>query len=526
MVPLAAGVVAGCAGARVPAGPGGPDAVCVVDAPLAGGVAGHSGDGSGGALASGGQSGREQGGRALRVEPAGGAGRGVAPIVVGLPGPADAGNAPVARTDAERLVYAQLYAPLVRLTCLGQVRGELAARWWAEEEGRRWDFELRRDAIYEGGDVATAADVARSWLRARPASVGGRGRAGVLPVAGLVELGPHALRVDLTEPVAVDRFVEALVAVRDSVVEGWPVGPGAYRVASVGGSGGRARSIALEPKAGGWPIELRVVPGDGRNALDEGVDLLVTEDRTVIDYALSTGRFVAAPLPWTRAYFLLVPAGARVAGDDPGSPGGPVRAAPPATLAALARDVVGENARPVDVRTGACGPDLSVAASVVGSTVRGPDPIRKAPRIVYPADDAAARALAERLVALAVSPARPDGEWLREVVPGLVVAGGRIEAVALAGEAFGRALAGGEDVAYVVPVERNAATDPCDLVRAVIHGAPWLGAGASGMAGVVVPLVETRRTLLLRRGIRGVEVDGHGTPLLHRAWREAAAPTP
>src|SRR5690606_4770754 len=175
VVPLAAGVVAGCAGARVPAGPGGPDAVCVVDAPLAGGVAGHSGDGSGGALASGGQSGREQGGRALRVEPAGGAGRGVAPIVVGLPGPADAGNAPVARTDAERLVYAQLYAPLVRLTCLGQVRGELAARWWAEEEGRRWDFELRRDAIYEGGDVATAADVARSWLRARPASVGGRG---------------------------------------------------------------------------------------------------------------------------------------------------------------------------------------------------------------------------------------------------------------------------------------------------------------------------------------------------------------
>lgn len=84
VVPLAAGVVAGCAGARVPAGPGGPDAVCVVDAPLAGGVAGHSGDGSGGALASGGQSGREQGGRALRVEPAGGAGRGVAPIVVGL----------------------------------------------------------------------------------------------------------------------------------------------------------------------------------------------------------------------------------------------------------------------------------------------------------------------------------------------------------------------------------------------------------------------------------------------------------
>src|SRR5690606_4770755 len=82
------------------------------------------------------------------------------------------------------------------------------------------------------------------------------------------EVGPNELRVGLTEPVAVDGFVEALVAVGGSVVEGWPVGPGAYRVASVGGSGGRARSIALEPKAGGWPIELRVVPGDGRNALD------------------------------------------------------------------------------------------------------------------------------------------------------------------------------------------------------------------------------------------------------------------
>lgn len=139
-----------------------------------------------------------------------------------------------------------------------------------------------------------------------------------------------------------------------------------------------------------------------------------------------------------------------------------------------------------------------------------------------------ARAVAERLVALALNSTRPDAAWLVEAIPALRGAGGRLEAVALAGPEFERAVGGGADVAYVMPVERSAGTDPCAMVRAAARGAPWLNAGAAegGGTGALIPLIETRRTLLLRRGIGGVEVDGHGTPLLHGAWRETGPATP
>ena len=46
--------------------------------------------------------------------------------------PVDAGHAPTPANDAERLVFRQLYEPLVRVDCAGVVRPGLASRWRSE----------------------------------------------------------------------------------------------------------------------------------------------------------------------------------------------------------------------------------------------------------------------------------------------------------------------------------------------------------------------------------------------------------
>ncbi len=303
---------------------------------------------------------------------------------------------------------------------------------------------------------------------------------------------------------------------------------------------------------------VRVVAGDARNALDTSVDLLVTAEPAVIDYATASAAFLTVPLPWDRSYLLL----ARSAGTLPDGAGAahPWRVVrpPDAALAALARDAVRVRARPAGHPFGdpaACVPPRARPAAGVpgaydragpergertdrGGGVAGSPGLHRATarRIAYPADDAAARALAERLVALALDPRRPDAAWLADAVPELTRDGGRVVAAGLPAPAFAAALRAGRDAAYVLPVERGPATGPCDAFDEVAGRVPWLdrAAGDGGIAAApiaargrgvatIVPLLETRRTLIIRRGIGGVVVDGGGVLLLD-GLRRAAEP--
>lgn len=439
------------------------------------------------------------------------AGPGSPALVVGLSGDVDSADAPVPRTEAERTVFAQVYQTLVAVDCRGEAEPALAAAWDVADQGRRWTFHLRPDVRAWDGVKVGAADVAQSLAAA-----------GVGPLQSVAVVDDRTLALALSVPVTASFFARPALAVAlADTIEGWPMGTGPYRPVSLLASPeafGSAGTVRLASSNGGV-VEFRTVTGDPRNALDAGVDLLVTRDPATIEYAAASGGYRSIPLPWDRVYVLLAP-------GDPWK--GQAVAPTKKELEALARDAVREQARPApfsaaDVERCAPAavakwPDTAVPArpDTIGvGTARGAAGFRSTgdPQIVYPQHDAAAGALAQRLVALTRAGDGPA--WVPAPGTGSLVARG------LSVEAFDEALDRGDATSFLFAVRRTAIADPCDLVADVERRAPW--ARASG----IVPLVETRATALLRDGVAGlvgVTVDGAGT--LHLRPVSAGEPRP
>lgn len=235
-------------------------------------------------------------------------------------------------------------------------------------------------------------------------------------------------------------------------------------------------SLALVTDSGpviGTRFVLRRVTGDPRDALDAGADILPTGDPELLEYARSRDDLTVHALPWSRTYVLVIP---------PGQPGFEdlIPADSAAFRAGLARDAVRVEARPAVGpfwwrETGPC-PDAEATAT------------RSARGLRLTADaweDPVGRAIAERLVALSSKPMR--------VIGGLDP---RTPFPAVRSEL---------GVAYVVPVPRTALV-PCREIAAWPSGAR------------VVPLIDTRRSVVMRRGLPPltVEFDGRlraaGTP--------------
>ncbi len=419
---------------------------------------------------------------------------GASTLVVALSAPVDPADAPVPRNEAERTVFAQMYQTLVAVDCRGAVSPALAASWDVADQGRRWTFHLRPARAWNGA-VVGAADVAQSLAAA-----------GVQALQAVSVVDDRTFSLELAVPVAASFFAQPdlAVAFADSV-DGWPMGTGPYRPAPAPAPAfGSAGDVRLVSAAGGV-VEFRAMAGDPRNALDAGIDVLVTRDPATIEYAAATGGYRSVPLPWDRVYLLLSP-------GDPSQD----RVVTPTDreLEALARDAVREQARPVPFGTAdletcapptvaqrpdtAARPDVAPARTAGGGTDL---PSAGDRTIVYPREDAAATALAQRLVALARSGS--GGMWIPPAGTGspLIARG-------LPDDAFEDALDRGEATAFLFAVRRTAAADRCDLAAEVERRAPW--ARASG----IVPLVETRATALLRDGVAalaGLTVDGTGT---------------
>jgi 3,4-dihydroxy-2-butanone 4-phosphate synthase len=94
----------------------------------------------------------------------------------------------------------------------------------------------------------------------------------------------------------------------------------------------------------------------------------------------------------------------------------------------------------------------------------------------------------------------------------------RPSAVGLPAPAFLESLRDGRDAGYLVSVELDHEADGCGELERATALAPWLReavsrAGGDVQPGTAVPLVETRATLLVRRGLAGMALDGRG--LLH-----------
>jgi len=380
-------------------------------------------------------------------------------LVIGVFGAVDPAHAPVPHSDAERIVFRQLYETLIRLDCTGQPQPGLADSWNASDSGKRWTFTLRAGASFSDGLTVTAAGVIASWQ--------GRDRAGQ-PAIEVVADGERVLGVRLRErsttvPLV---FADPGMAVTRSVTgRDWPAGTGAYTADTSAG-----RVIVTPVRGGGRPVlKLRSSgAGDVRDLLDAGVDLLVTDEPALLSYAAGRPGITATPLPWDRTYVLIGAAGVPGISDS--------------LRAGLARDAVRVAARPAPAFAfEACRDE---PPPFTGSL---PPPSSRA-TLVYDDGDRPARDLAGRLVALAILGAAPA------------------RAVGLPAAEFAAALASGGSTQFVLALPR-AALDPCREVRMLVARAPWLATPSAGIA----PLVDTRRHVVVRRGAAAFTVDWDGT---------------
>lgn len=448
-------------------------------------------------------------------------------------GDVDPLRAPLPSSDAERLLFRQLYATLVKVDCDGRIRPGLAEDWSAGPDGARWTFRLASDARFADGSPVDAAAVVSAW-HATDLSAGA-GRPSPLDGASVAAPSERSVVVTLASGLrnpslfAEPRFAVAGRRERD----GWPVASGDHEPGADVGSGMPGRTVALVPRRGAeGTSRVRLVASGAagaRDLLDAGIDLLLTRDPGAASYAASLPGRRVHPLPWDRVWVLALPGGrpggpgdgetgweavrhglagtaipadARAAGDDPPWTACPAPDGPAGAGDRLAEGAAGRSPRPQADAPGHARPE-------------GPGIGRG--WIVHPADEASGRALAARLAALSGG-AGPGGELVARALASGGPAGAGVRTRALAGEAYERSLRRGSAAGYLLALPRRSLA-PCRLRREVLRRAPWLRNG-----GRVVPLVETRPLLVMRRGLAGLRLDWDGTPRLGSAgWGPDAA---
>ena len=468
-------------------------------------------------------------------------------VAVALTDDVDISRAPVPRNTSERLLFGLLYETLIRVDCNGRVLPLLAEKWEPYADGREWRFTLRTGARFWDGSLVTAQDVVSSWWATNP----GRG-----PATRAPWIGPEAATagsdrwvvVTLSEPrasVPVEFADPQFAVTKPSDAWGWPVGTGSRRPSGpfvqVGAKDSKPVIIAYPTSSSSMFLRFLLAAGsDARDLLDARVDLIVA-DRHAREYSATLPDFVAVPLPWERVYVVLSPSALEEFGA----------ALPQAARQALARDVVRADGR------GAEPPywwEQIPACGLTQSGIPAPPPATR--RIVYEESDPQARALSERLVALAASMSNPGGanrtsastNAFSTLAPdssaAALAAGMRADpqAVGLEAKELESALRSGKDLAYVLalPVRVGLA---CVEARTLLQRAPWLVSSqpfrtpgvASGevvaqdavaLGPRILPLVETRPWLIARKGLAGVGLSGDGAPRLDAVGWLTKAGTP
>jgi len=232
-------------------------------------------------------------------------------------------------------------------------------------------------------------------------------------------------------------------------------------------------------------VRFLVAPGDPRDLLDDGVDLLLTRDPATLDYAATLPHFQSVPLSWQRTHVLLAP--------------GRPRSSP--SLSEEQRQVLADDAVRGEAQ-GARGPFWWQMLPDCDVALPPPNPPSPMSRIVYDGSDGAARDLAERLVGLARVSGPAATAFLEALLPGRPRRTFQ-RATGMTGEPLARARRLGTDAGYVMSVESRP-VDPCHDLQILTDGARWLD------PETIVPLVETRLRAVVRRGRSGVTVEWDG----------------
>ena len=402
------------------------------------------------------------------------------------------------------------YATLARVDCLGRVMPALASSWTVADGGMRLDLVLSDSARFWNGDPVTAADVIASW-----------GAAGQTRLAdNATVLSEHALRVDCNVfgglamggcPVLTALGDVELAVARRRPGTRWAEGTGSYRLRESPGPEASPRTtLDLEPvRGGGLPrLTIHSVRGaDTRDLVDAGAQLVLTDDPALAAYAAARSEMVSLSLPWDRTWSIVTPA--RPITTTPGQlDPDTIALHTRSSRATLARDVVPADARASD------GPywwrDLT---GCLASAPKGGAPNeRPQSRVVASSDQPTARALAERLVALAAGPRGTASDSLLAMLGPLGMSlDSRSTAIVLAPNDFAARLRAGSDAAYVVAMPRRSLAPCLDAAR-LRAAAPWLGSD-SGRRGLerVIPLVDTRLRAVVRRDWLGLTMAWDST---------------
>lgn len=449
-------------------------------------------------------------------------------ISVALTTLVDTAHAPWPRNSGERLLFAQLYEPLLRVDCTGAVVPGVARSWSRDSTSisgvAQWSFVLRSDARFGSGERVRAADVVSSWRASADAHA-------LEPIASLISTiasGAQAVNDSSLMVTAPDSLVDLRAFASPQLAIGrpagagsrWPDGTTSYYVDSTLERYGPdpseslpiAARIGLRTRGAARPLLFLVEPDvDRRDILDAGADVLITPDPATIQYARTQASHASIPLPWTRSYVLVLPA--RV-GDG------------------ATANCIGADLRPlrdalalavhVDAR-GAEGPCWWESA--VGGEEARSHPRSGSRQVLYPIQDPTARELAERIVAL-VAPGREEAAaaGLRHATPELFAAG-NWSAAGIDSVHFAERLARGSEGAYIVALPRDPEWT-ASARASLLAAAPWLA--PLGSTHALLPLVDTRETLLIRRqrGIPRMTIQHDGTGIFGAPATAGAKSTP
>ncbi len=421
--------------------------------------------------------------------------------------------APWAHNAGEQILFGHLYETLAMVDCLGNILPLLAGVWRSDNDGRRWTFELRDGARFWDGSKVTAQDVALSWQDAMSQNA---------PIDSVTVSGDDVLHVYFGFPHR--EFPRILCGPAFAVAKPvagsrWLVGSGPYRVISTRSNVDRKTFVA-EPVSGKGTVLQFVenVGSDARDFLKRNVDIMITSDPAVIEYAEGKPELTLIALEWDRTYVLLSASRIRELRR-----GGTVGRISVEFSERLARDAVRGDAR--GCRSDAWWGKLEMC----GRTSRsGFPPVPKGAyessnrHILYDEHDPIARDLAERIVALAGTDptVSADAALLASAVPGLTD-GVRVTAEGVSVRTMTSSLRVGLEFGYIVSVPIRP-YDACDEATILRDRVPWIVTLKTGLRGALIPLVETRPHVIVVRDRARVTVDWYGNILLgNRAagWR-------
>jgi hypothetical protein len=428
-------------------------------------------------------------------------------ITVALFDAVDLDHAPWGRNSSEQLVFRHLYETLFTIDCSGETHVGLAGSWRSSNRGKHWVFELREDARFWDATPVTARDVEWSW-RSASHELNSIADAGI---DSLVVDGERVLHVYFRErQKEIPRVLTApeFAVATSSWDSRWPLGSGPYRLDDESADA-TGRAIRVHPAFDEDKPVIRFLETstrDARDMLDADVDVMITSDPDVIEYASSRTRLSTVELPFDRTYVLFSTTRVQAlrAGGKPG-------AVPEELLDKLARDAVRSDARGCqrsswweNLRScGGLAADVSGYSPFLGGSLSGLH------RLLYDADDPIGRDIAERIVALAASDPEesPEAAAFATTAPGLVGGAARIVAEGVARDALAKSLRDGDDFGYVVPLPWRP-SERCYAARGLLNRVPWLA--AVDLSEALIPLVDARLHAIVDPGKTGLAVDWNG----------------